>query len=167
MLKSTRIHADDFVKAASDRCVGERSARMAIVDTTDRSVRTVADLRRSRRALRAESARLGRWRRLVRARMDLALAASMAPEPLGLEALGLLPPHVGDDLPMYNELLEAVQVGRGGDEVRRLERLRDFEARLTRYQVNVEATLEATTAEFVRRLSFDPGASLEFLGNNR
>ena len=167
MLKSTRIHADDFVKAASDRCAGERSARMAIVDTTDRSVRTVADLRRSRRALRAESARLGRWRRLVRARMDLALAASMAPEPLGLEALGLLPPHVGDDLPMYNELLEAVQVGCGCDEVRRLERLRDFEARLTRYQVNVEATLEVTTAEFVRRLSFDPGASLEFLGNNR
>src|SRR5674476_221959 len=167
MLKSTRIHADDFVKAASDRCVGERSARMAIADTTDRSVRTVADLRRSRRALRAESARLGRWRRLVRARMDLALAASMAPEPLGLEALGLLPPHVGDDLPMYNELLEAVQVGRGSDEVRRLERLRDFEARLTRYQVNVEATLEVRTVEFVRQLSFDPGASLEFLGNNR
>ena len=140
---------------------------MAIADTTDRSIRTVADLRRSRRALRAESAQLGRWRRLVRARMDLALATSMAPEPLGLETLGLLPPHVGDDLPMYNELLEAVQVGRGADEVRRLERLRDFETRLTRYQANVEATLEATTAEFVRRLSFDPGASLEFLGNNR
>jgi len=75
MLKSTRIHAEDLVRAASDRCVEERSARMAIADTTDRSVRTVADLRRSRRALRAESAQLGRWRRLVRARMDLALAS--------------------------------------------------------------------------------------------
>jgi hypothetical protein len=140
---------------------------MAIADASHRSVRTVADLRRSRRALRAESARLGRWRRLVRARMDLALAASMAPEPLGVEAFGLLPPHVGDDLPMYGELLEAVQVAHGGDEVWRLERLRDFDGRLAEYQASVDTTLDATTAEFVRRLSFDPAASLEFLSNNR
>jgi hypothetical protein len=140
---------------------------MAIANATDRSVRTVEDLRRSRRALRAESARLGRWRRLVRARTDLELAASMAPEPLGVEALGLLPAHVADALPMYSEMLEAVQLARADDEVRRLERLRDIDAQLARYQASVDTTLDATTAEFVRRLSFDPAASLEFLGDNR
>jgi hypothetical protein len=140
---------------------------MAIVNATDHSVRTVADLRRSRRALRAESARLARWRRLVRARTDLALSASMAPEPLGVEALGLLPPQVADALPMYSELLEAVQLARTGDEVRRLECLRDIDVQLAEYQACLDATLDATTTEFVRRLSFDPAASLEFLGNNR
>jgi len=140
---------------------------MAIADAADRSVRTVADLRHSRRALRVESARLGRWRRLMQARLDLALAASMAPEPLGEQALGLLPLHVSEELPLYSELLEAVQVARPREEVRRIETLRDMDVRLAKYQASVGATLDATTAEFIRRLVTDPAASLEFLGNNR
>ena len=140
---------------------------MAIADAADRSVRTVADLRHARRALRVESARLGRWRRLMQARLDLALAASMAPEPLGEQALGLLPLHVSEELPLYSELLEAVQVARPREEVRRIETLRDMDVRLAKYQASVGATLDATTAEFIRRLATDPAASLEFLGNNR
>src|SRR5665647_2192951 len=162
MLKSTRIHAEDLARAASDRCVEERSARMAIADTTNRSVRTVADLRRSRRALRAESAQLGRWRRLVRARMDLALATSMAPEPLGLETLGLLPPHVGDDLPMYKELLERGDVlFREGEPGDRLYVIATGKVKVGRRAPDGRENLLAVLGpgEMIGELSlFDPGA---------
>ncbi len=94
-------------------------------------------------------------------------AASSAPEPLGEQALGLLPPQVGADLPLYSELLEALRVTLPADEVGRIEPLRDLDARLAEYQASVDATLDSTTAEFIRRLATDPAASLDFLGNNR
>ena len=43
----------------------------------------VSDLRLDRRALRAEHARVAWWRRLVRARLDLAVAQAARPQTLG------------------------------------------------------------------------------------
>ena len=64
----------------------------------------VRDLRLDRRALRAERARVGWWRRLVRARLDLAVAQVARPQTLGEDVAFQLPLDVGVDVPRPAEL---------------------------------------------------------------
>ena len=59
----------------------------------------VSDLRLDRRALRAEHARVAWWRRLVRARLDLAVAQAARPQALGEDVAFQLPLEVGLDVP--------------------------------------------------------------------
>ena len=49
-----------------------------------------SDVRSTRWALRLERTRVRHWRRLVRARIDLAVASAVLPDPLGQDAAGVL-----------------------------------------------------------------------------
>ena len=59
----------------------------------------VRDLRLDRRVLRAEHARVTWWRRLVRARLDLAVAQAARPQSLGEDVAFQLPPEIGVEVP--------------------------------------------------------------------
>ncbi|WNB85887.1 hypothetical protein [Cellulomonas sp. ATA003] len=85
------------------------------------------------RALRAERSRVTHWRRLVRARMDLAVAALVLPEALGPDA----------DVPDLLALVDAVSAGGPQGELDRLESLRDLDARLARHAQGVDQAIEA------------------------
>ena len=73
----------------------------------------VSDLRLDRRALRAEHARVAWWRRLVRARLDLAVAQAARPQTLGEDVAFQLPLEVGLDVPRP-AALAAVLAGADG-----------------------------------------------------
>jgi len=118
----------------------------------------VADMRLDRRALRAERARVDWWRRLVRARLDLAVARAANPQPLGENIAFQLPLEVGLDVPRPGELAD-VLVGPGpAEEVARLKELRALDARLARYQSGVEEALALATERLITRLATDPDA---------
>lgn len=121
------------------------------------SGRSLNELRRARRILRAERARIGQWRRLVRARLDLAVAAAAQPEALGLDP-DVLPAGPEADLPMHSELCEHVLGGGPSIELDRLEALRALDKRLARYEQSVTEALDAATTEFIRRVAVDPTA---------
>ena len=100
------------------------------------------------REVRAELARTTWWRRLVHARLDLAVARTAGPRPLagsrhlrdprealvvpqdGWDGPGVLP--VDDDVPAADELLALLSGAAPDAEVRRLLTLRDLDARLAR-----------------------------------
>lgn len=119
----------------------------------------VADLRLARRALRAEHARVGRWRRAVRAHLDLAVATTVPPEPLGEDVAFLLPLDVSVQVPRATELGACLGVDRQAA-VRDVLRLRDLDARLGRYEAGVARELAARTAELVDRVARDPAGVL-------
>ncbi|GIG30331.1 hypothetical protein [Cellulomonas marina] len=64
----------------------------------------VLDLRLDRRTLQVELVRVAWWRRLVRARIDVALSAVAQPDTLGAAAFAL-PPAVAVGVPRAEELL--------------------------------------------------------------
>ncbi|MFI2753647.1 hypothetical protein ACGIF2_09440 [Cellulomonas sp. P22] len=120
-----------------------------------------SELRSTRRALRAESTRVGWWRRLVQARLDLAVAAVAPPEPLGEEmALFALP----DDracAPQAAELFRALRGDAPAVEVSQLTVLRDLDERLACYERHVDEALARITEELVQALSADPLTTLD------
>src|SRR4051794_41889197 len=73
----------------------------------------VRDLRLDRRVLRAEHARVTWWRRLVRARLDLAVAQAAQPPSLGEDMAFQLPPEIGVEVPRPAVLAAGVRAGRG------------------------------------------------------
>lgn len=85
------------------------------------------------RALRAERSRVTHWRRLVRARMDLAVAALVLPEAL----------EPGGDVPDLLALLDAVSAGGPQGELDRLESLRELDASLARHAQGIDQAVEA------------------------
>ncbi|MBN9327888.1 MAG: hypothetical protein J0I87_13365, partial [Cellulomonas sp.] len=104
---------------------------------TTQHVLDVHTLRLDHRALRAERSRVGWWRRLVRARLDLLVARAVGPQPLGEELAFQLPLDVGLDVPRPDEL-EAVLGGhRSGTHLDQLTALRALDSRLVRYQDGV------------------------------
>ncbi|NMR18711.1 hypothetical protein [Cellulomonas fimi] len=133
--------------------------------TTRSGTLALSDLRHSRRALRAERARVARWRRLLRARMDLAVAAALMPDPLGYDTGGVLPVDAGAGLPSAVELVSAVRDGAPPAELDRLESLRELDRRLATYESTVVRALHGTTDEFIRRLAMDPVAGLRGLAD--
>jgi hypothetical protein len=120
-----------------------------------------SDVRSSRWALRLERTRIRHWRRLVRARIDLAVASAVLPEPLGQDAAGVLPVDIERDLPDDIELTNAVLVGLPERELDRLGELRALDRRLASYESTVSEALVGATAEYIRQLVVDPAACLE------
>lgn len=104
------------------------------------------DGRHTPAALRTERVRVAHWRRLVRARMDLAAAAVAVPEALGEHVRDLLPAGVDDDLPTHVGLVDAVSAGGPAGEIDRLEALRELDRRLARYEVVVVHRLRLADA---------------------
>lgn len=125
---------------------------MSLVDETS----TADRLSDHRAALGAERRRVAHWRRLVRARLDVAIAVVTVPEPLGLDADGLLPPAAERDVPRHVELLRSLRAGLPMAEVHHLDALRDLDARLTRYAAEVDAAFVEATDRFVEHLADEP-----------
>jgi hypothetical protein len=122
----------------------------------------VRDLRLDRRVLRAEHARVMWWRRLVRARLDLAVAQAARPQTLGEDMAFQLPPDIGVDVPRP-AALAAVLGGTPGADSLRIDELRALDAQLARYGDGVEAALGQATERLISRLAQEPGATLSGL----
>jgi len=128
---------------------------------TTEQVLDVRALRLDHRALRAERSRVGWWRRLVRARLDLLVARAVGPQPLGEELAFQLPLDVGLDVPRPDEL-EAVLGGhRAGTHLDQLTALRELDHRLVRYQDGVDAALAHATERLIGHLAWHPDVVLE------
>jgi hypothetical protein len=112
----------------------------------------IRSLRLDHRALRAEKARVAWWRRLVRARLDLLVARTVGPQPLGEELAFALPLEVGLEVPRPDEL-SAVLGARGATDVSRLEALRALDQRLARYQAGVEEAFVRATDVLIDRIA--------------
>lgn len=104
--------------------------------------------RAARRALRAEKAQLMRWRRLLRARLDLAVASYAPPDTLGAMSWDILP-EAQMGLPHPQELLDAVRAADPGDQVELMQRLRALDAQLAAYETHVDAALETSTQQII------------------
>lgn len=115
----------------------------------------VRDLRLERRALRAERERIAWWRRLVRARMDLAVAGAVTPGPLGEDVAFLLPLDLCLQVPLPDELRTALPTTTGA-EVGLLPALRALDARLAAYEAGVLAALEGATSRLAERVACAP-----------
>jgi len=97
----------------------------------------------------------------VRARIDLAVASAVLPDPLGQDAAGVLPIDIERDLPDDVELANAVLEGLPERELDRLGELRALDRRLASYESTVSEALVGATAEYIRQLVVDPAACLE------
>ena len=104
------------------------------------------------RSLRAEKAQLAHWRRLLRARLDLAVASFAPPEPLGAVEWDRLP-SAHDDLPTTSDLTSAVAVVTPIDPVELMNRLRSFDRLLAAYGDELDDALEVTTTRVVHELA--------------
>lgn len=127
----------------------EQGLQMTLTDVTDRRGTSA---RAARRALRAERAQLLRWRRLVRARLDLAVAGFAPPDPLGAMSWDVIP-EAQMALPTPQELLEAIRLAEPTDQVALMQYLRTLDRRLARYGEEIDEALETFTQEIVRHLA--------------
>jgi len=117
-------------------------------------------LRCSRQCLRVEQKRIAHWRRLLRARIDLIVAAAVPPEPLGQDDWGALPASAERDLPDHLDLVCALSDGRPPD-FDRLGELLDRDRRLASYQATVTLALAGCTEELISALAANPASSLQ------
>ncbi|MBT0993942.1 hypothetical protein KIN34_06545 [Cellulomonas sp. DKR-3] len=120
----------------------------------------VRSLRLDRRALREERARVGWWRRLVRARIDLLVATAARPQPLGEDVAFQLPLDVSLGAPRPAELAGLIDglVDQGaGAGLTRIDDLRELDERLADYERGVTDALARTTDSLITRLADDPG----------
>lgn len=124
--------------------------------------RTLAALRRDRRLLQAEQTTIRRWRRLLRARIDLAVAVLAEPEPLGQHVAGLVPSATEHALPMHDDLRAAVAGAPSA--VNRLDALWELDQRIAHYAEAVDTALERATSALVAGLAEEPSACLDVLG---
>lgn len=110
------------------------------------------DARATRRALRAERAQLLRWRRLLRARLDLAVAAYAPPDTLGAMSWDIVP-EAQMALPHPQDLLDAVRAADENDQVALMQRLRVLDRQLADYEAHLDAALERSTQEILSTLA--------------
>ena len=115
---------------------------MSLAETVRRSRST--DARTAGRALRAEKAQLLRWRRLLRARLDLAVAAYAPPTALGEMSWDLVP-QAQLSLPLPAELAAAIAVDTPVDQVALMQHLRGLDRVLAAYGVELDAAIETST----------------------
>lgn len=108
--------------------------------------------RSNHRLLRAEKAQLNHWRRLLRARLDLAVAGLAPPERLGVLTSDLLPDAVAD-LPEMRDLMSAVSVPSAEDTVDLMNRIRVLDRTLRGYAERIDEALEESTRALVRDLA--------------
>ena len=125
---------------------------------TSRVAQTLHDLRLERHALRAEQARVSRWRRVVRARIDLAVAQAAPPGPLGEQVALSRTAGPRSAVPHPVELWTTL--GAHPTEVGALPGLRDLDDRLRRYEDEVGRAIDRATSALVARVAADPMAPL-------
>lgn len=125
---------------------------MTSTQVTDRTFRPSTDARAVRRALRAEKAQLLRWRRLVRARLDLAVAGYAPPDTLGAMSWDILP-EAQMSLPRPQELISAVRVANAADEVALMQSLRELDRQLAEYGAHLDTALEMSTQQIMRHIA--------------
>ncbi|WP_024286754.1 hypothetical protein [Cellulomonas sp. KRMCY2] len=114
---------------------------MSLTQAAVPGTRDPGDARAARRILRAEKAQVLRWRRLLRARLDLAVAAFAPPEALGGMSWELLPDaQLG--LPTHRDLIHAVTVPAPSDPVALMEHLRLLDRELAAYGSELDCELE-------------------------
>ena len=121
---------------------------------------SVSQLRSSRRALRDERARVCYWRRLVSARLDLAVASAAPPAPLGLDPAMLPAGAVLTAPPASADIARALPRNLPISEIHHLDLLYRLDEQLATYQFNLDTVLAATTEQFIERLSANPLAAL-------
>ncbi len=116
----------------------------------------IVDLRRRRGALRLEHQHVTRWRRLVRDRLELAVAAAAPPQAPGAcpDVRATLGPDTRD-IPAAAELAAAVRGALPIAEVHELPRLRDLDTRLARYELRLEDALRDLTDQYIEQLARD------------
>lgn len=107
----------------------------------------------ARRAVRSERAEVARWRRLLRARLDLLVASYAPPGPLGTVCWDVLP-DAQLALPLADELLRAVALPPETDRVEAMRRLRDLDRQLATYAEELDSTWDMATEGLVRSLVF-------------
>ncbi|WP_084128203.1 hypothetical protein [Demequina sp. NBRC 110055] len=119
--------------------------------TTDAAA-VIADLRHRRREMRRELARVRWWRRLVRARQDLAIAQLADADEL--ERLGVSDEWeaLAADAPTVSELADAVWPEPAKPAPSSVEALAALDARLESYETRVADNLESVTQQMVRAL---------------
>lgn len=125
---------------------------MTSTKVTERVPRSGTDVRAIRRALRAEKAQLLRWRRLVRARLDLAVAGYAPPDTLGAMSWEILP-DAQMSLPHPQDLIATVRVAGATDEVALMQHLRDLDRQLADYGTQLDAALEMSTQQIMRHMA--------------
>ncbi|MCV2393184.1 hypothetical protein OEB99_02585 [Actinotalea sp. M2MS4P-6] len=105
----------------------------------------------TRRAVRAERAEVVRWRRLLRARLDLLVASFAPPEPLGAMGWDVLP-DAQLRLPSSEELHQAIAEREQADRVTAMRQLRVLDRRLSAYADELDRALEQSTESLVMAL---------------
>lgn len=105
----------------------------------------------TRRAVRAERAEVVRWRRLLRARIDLLVASFAPPRPLGTDAWDL-PADRQLDPPPASQIAAALGVCPDVDRVEALQRLRDLDRRLAQYNADLLRLVDCSTERLVMQL---------------
>ena len=130
---------------------------MTLVQDTGAASRAAADARGDLQTLRSEKAHLLHWRRLVRGRLDLAVAACAPPPELGEMGWGLVT-AAQLSVPLAHELTEAIGVGTPADTVALLHRLRTLDRRLAAYGHALDEALEETTEQVAQLPAPDAGA---------
>lgn len=126
---------------------------MTVAQVSPRHAGHGPDARAARRALRAEKAQLLRWRRLLRARLDLAVAAYAPPDTLGAMSWDILP-EAQLSLPHPQQLLALVRLSSTDeDQVALMQKLRDLDRQLAEYEEHIDAALEESTQQIVGALA--------------
>jgi hypothetical protein len=121
-------------------------------------------LRAHRRELLLECARATRWRRLLQARLDLAVdALSPAEELDGRLAARACAPASLHDL-VHGEPRTGPTPAAGGDPVDQLHDVQHAQRSLVRYTEDLRRELTATTDELVGRYTDDPTRCLVAVG---
>lgn len=128
---------------------------MATTHVMERPAGPGTTARAARRALRAEKAQLLRWRRLVRARLDLAVSAYAPPDTLGAMSWEILP-DAQLSLPRPQDLIAAVRIGSSDDEVALMQELRRLDRQLAEYGRQLDEALESSTQEILGALAQPP-----------
>jgi hypothetical protein len=128
---------------------------MTSTQVTERMMRPPADARAIRRALRIEKAQLLRWRRLVRSRLDLAVAGYAPPDTLGAMSWEILP-EAQLSLPPAQDLLAAVHIASAIDEVALMQQLRDIDHLLAEYGAMLDTALEMSTEQLMHHMAWPP-----------
>jgi hypothetical protein len=157
-LKSSINSAELCCERDAGSPVRTRVGAMTSTQITERPRGPRTDARSVRRALRAEKAQLLRWRRLLRSRLDLAVAGYAPPDTLGAMSWDILP-DAQMSLPKPQDLIEAMNVGVTEDEVALMQRLRRLDRQLAAYGARLDAALEASTQEIMCSIA-SPGPDL-------
>ena len=122
---------------------------------------SIAELRHARQMLKHERDHIIYWRRLLRARMDLALSAIMLPEELGFNAWGVLPDAAVAQAPPWQELVNAVH-SEPSPQLSELDECRNLAERLATYEGLINAELHRVTNQLVDLLSQESSLGLDF-----